>query len=108
MPSQLLVRFRVGQIDGLVDSIKSCRSDYLMRRYEVKSDLSFVETLDGKLSQSALSVAGLLAQSAVMGPRATGLDDPLPGPEPPPTYPGGEPPIEYPVLPPSGPAGPGS
>jgi hypothetical protein len=36
-------------------------------------------------------------------------DDPLPQPEPaPPPYPGDDPPIDYPLLPPSGPAGPGS
>lgn len=60
------------------------------------------------MSPSALGVAELSAVSVIMQIRTTGLDDPLPGPEPPPSYPGGEPPIEYPVLPPSGPAGPGS
>jgi hypothetical protein len=79
-----------------------------MRRYNPKSSLSLMETLDLKLSPSAVTISGLLAVPAVMQVRATGFDDPLPGPEPPPSYPGGEPPIEYPVLPPSGPAGPGS
>jgi hypothetical protein len=79
----------------------------LMRRYNPRASMSLVETLDEKLSLSALSVSGLITASAAMRVRATGFDDPLPGPEPPPSYPGGEPPIEYPVLPPSGPSGPG-
>jgi hypothetical protein len=79
-----------------------------MRRYDPRSGVNFVDALEVKQSPSVCSLSGLLVAPAVMHVRVSGFDDPLPGPEPPPSYPGGEPPIEYPVLPPSGPAGPGS
>jgi hypothetical protein len=72
--------------------------------------LNFLETLELKASPAVLSVGGILATSATATLHAMNADDdgpPEPGPELPPE-PGDDPPIEYPLLPPSGPAGPGS
>ena len=78
-----------------------------MQSYKVTSVLSGCEWLDRRVSASAGTVGS--AVSVALRPFAVlPFDDPLPEPEPPPPYPGDEPPIEYPVLPPSGPAGPGS
>jgi hypothetical protein len=69
------------------------------------------KALELKLSPTLLSVGGLMVPPAVSTVQASTFDDsdPLPEPEPaPPPYPGDNPPIEYPLLPPSGPAGPGS
>jgi hypothetical protein len=79
-----------------------------MRRSSPRGNSGSVQMLEAKLSQSAFAPADLLLARGFMHVHVAGFDDPLPGPEPPPSYPGGEPPIEYPVLPPSGPAGPGS
>jgi hypothetical protein len=84
-----------------------------MRRFNLFDSLHSVETLEWKVSPTALAVGGLVAASAVSTPPTMQSDDddndPLPDPEPaPPPYPGDDPPIEYPVLPPSGPIGPGS
>jgi hypothetical protein len=79
-----------------------------MRQSNLWSISGSLQTLEAKQSPSGFAPIGLLVAPAIMHVRVTGFDDPLPGPEPPPSYPGGEPPIEYPVLPPSGPAGPGS
>lgn len=85
-----------------------------MRRYSLFDSLISVETLEWKVSPTALSVGGLVAAPAVsthdLGQaQDDDGDDPLPDPEPPPPpYPGDDPPIEYPVLPQSGPIGPGS
>jgi hypothetical protein len=82
-----------------------------MRRYNLLESLNSPELLELKLSPTLVSVGGVLAVSTVSTVRAMHLDgdDPLPEPEPaPPPYPGDNPPIEYPLLPPSGPAGPGS
>jgi hypothetical protein len=82
-----------------------------MRKHVLVDSLSALETLEGKLSPTSLSVGGLLAASSVATVQSTKSDDedPLPEPEPaPPPYPGDDPPIDYPLLPPSGPAGPGS
>jgi hypothetical protein len=84
-----------------------------MRRYSSFDSLDTVETLEIKVSPTALSVAGLVAAPVVAKFHAVSAlddngDDPLPDPEPdPPPYPGDDPPIEYPILPPSGPIGPG-
>lgn len=77
-----------------------------IRRKNSLDTVPVVEALGWKFSPTFLSIGGLAAATSVQVPISR-LDDPLPGPEPPPEYPGGEPPIEYPVLPPSGPAGPG-
>ncbi len=77
-----------------------------IRRNSALDTVIGVEALGWKFSPTLLSFGGLAAAASVQV-RVSGLDDPLPEPEPPPSYPGDEPPIEYPVLPPSGPAGPG-
>jgi len=67
------------------------------------------EALEPKLSPS--HVGAVMAAVPVLTIQATTLDDndPLPDPEPAPIpYPVDGPPIEYPLLPPVGPAGPGS
>jgi hypothetical protein len=82
-----------------------------MRRQILLDSPSAFETLELKLSPTSLSVSGVLAGSAVATLQPVHQDDtdPLPEPEPaPPPYPGDDPPIDYPLLPPSGPAGPGS
>jgi len=74
-------------------------------------NLNSLETLEVKASPAALSVGSIVATSSTATLNATqfGDDDPPPQPEPPlPPDPGDDPPIEYPLLPPSGPAGPGS
>jgi hypothetical protein len=82
-----------------------------MLRHIQLEDPTALGTLELKLSPTPVSVAGLLTESSVVTLRSTNVDDedPLPQPEPaPPPYPGDDPPIDYPLLPPSGPAGPGS
>jgi hypothetical protein len=82
-----------------------------MRKYNLKDGLSSLELLELKCSPTVASAGSVLAVSLTSTVPATSLDDedPLPEPEPaPPPYPGDYPPIEYPLLPPSGPAGPGS
>jgi hypothetical protein len=84
-----------------------------MRRSNLFDSLHSVETLEWKVSPTALAVGGLVAVPAVSTLQAVQSDaddnNPLPDPEPaPPPYRGDDPPIEYPVLPPSGPIGPGS
>ena len=78
-----------------------------IRKTSIFGPTTFVEMLGRRVSPTFVSISGLVAASSFVHIRTSGLDDPLPRPEPPPTYPGGDPPIEYPVLPPSGPAGPG-
>jgi hypothetical protein len=67
--------------------------------------------LESKVSATFLSLGALATASAVSTLHASNFqgDDlpPSPGPELPPD-PGDDDPIEYPLLPPSGPAGPGS
>jgi len=84
-----------------------------MRRYNLFDSLDSVETLELKVSLTALAVSGLVAAPAAAPLQAMESNaddnDPLPDPEPaPPPYPGDDPPIGYPALPPSGPIGPGS
>jgi hypothetical protein len=66
------------------------------------------EALEPKLSMSSVSdVSGPTRVSTIQSFKLD--DDPLPDPEPAPIpYPLDGPPIDYPLLPPSGPAGPGS
>ncbi len=77
-----------------------------MPQYKLVGGLNGWESLDLRVSASMVAVTGLTV-GAVTKVAVTCADDPLPEPEPPPSYPGDEPPIDYPVLPPSGPAGPG-
>jgi hypothetical protein len=76
-----------------------CRSDLF-------SCFSSVESLEPKLSLTALNVGALMAAPAVSALQATHDDDDGGDPPPPPDG-GDDPPIEYPPLPPSGPIGPG-
>ena len=74
-------------------------------------NLNSLETLEIKASPAAVSVGGIVATSATATLNAMSADDddPPPQPEPPlPPDPGGNDPILDPILPPSGPAGPGS
>ena len=82
--------------------------DKSMRTLSLFDSHNSPEVLEPKLSPSAFGA--VLAPLPVLTIQATTLDDndPLPDPEPPIPYPGDNPPIVYPVLPPSGPAGPGS
>lgn len=79
-----------------------------MRHISPFQSLQSLETLDLKLSTSALSVGGIMVAAAVSHLHAAPMDDSNPCPQPPPPYPGDDPPIVLPTLPPSGPAGPGS
>jgi hypothetical protein len=83
-----------------------------MRRSNLFDGLHSVETLEWKVSPTALAVGSVVAAASVstfQAVQSADDNDPLPDPEPaPPPYPGDDPPIEYPVLPPSGPIGPGS
>jgi hypothetical protein len=81
-----------------------------MRRHIQLGSLISLQTLEQKLSPTSVSVGGLVAATAPVIQKTNLADeDPLPEPEPaPPPYPGNDPPIDYPLLPPSGPAGPGS
>lgn len=86
-----------------------------MRKYSFFDGLNAIESLELKLSPTALSVAGLFAAPLVGAHQLTlaaeddpGGDDPLPDPEPPPPpFPGPDPPLGWPPIPPSGPVGPG-
>jgi hypothetical protein len=86
-----------------------------MRKYSIFDGFGSIESLELKLSPTALSVGGLIAaplvaahQQTLAGDDDPGGDDPLPEPEPPPPpFPGPNPPIGWPPIPPSGPVGPG-
>jgi hypothetical protein len=78
-----------------------------VREFHVWRGLKSWERLDLRISASVVAVAGF-APAPVPKAVSANLDDPLPSPEPIPSYPGDEPPIDYPVTPPSGPGGPGS
>lgn len=80
-----------------------------IRRNQVFDTPISFEALGQRLSPSFVSVVGLLARPVLIAQTSNFDDDPLPAPEPNPIpYPGDSPPIVYPLLPPSGPAGPGS
>lgn len=78
-----------------------------MRRRVVFEGLVSLEMLDLRLSPSSLFSGVAPAAPAVYHVKGN-HDDPLPSPMPAPCDAGGEPPITQPVLPPTGPAGPGS
>ncbi len=77
-----------------------------MRRYKLDDHLDGWRAMDLRVSASTIAVVAVAVPSTKSG--GMQCDDPLPEPEPPPSYPGDEPPIEYPITPPSGPGGPGS
>jgi len=81
-----------------------------IRRNRVFDTPISVEALGLKLIPTSMSVGGLMVAPAVSTFQVSNLDDdPLPDPAPAPIpYPGDDPPPDYPLLPPSGPAGPGS
>ena len=82
-----------------------------MRTNIASTRLNSLETLELKLSPTSPSAGGIVATSVISSFSATQANDDDPPPEPapaPPPYPGDDPPIDYPLLPPSGPAGPGS
>ena len=80
-----------------------------MRKYRSYSIKPFVESLELRLSLSAIHsfvAAPTLVVSAVVSQQID--DDPPPDPEPDPgDLPTDDPPIVYPPIPPSGPVGPG-
>jgi hypothetical protein len=80
-----------------------------MRRCRSIHRLNSLEILEMKLMPTSHSLSGLVGTSVIsaLGSVQSDDDDPPPEPEPtPPPYPGDDPP--YPILPPVGPAGPGS
>jgi hypothetical protein len=80
-----------------------------MRRYELFDGLSAPETLELKLSPTAVSVAAVMASPTGAALQISQTAHyALPRPEPLPRLCAAEDPIEYPILPPSGPGGPGS
>ena len=74
-----------------------------MRRESLFSQLDPLETLEARRVPASVSLAGLADVAAA---QVDDDDDPPPEPEPTPPDPGDDPP--YPILPPVGPAGPGS
>jgi hypothetical protein len=86
-----------------------------MRKYSIFDGFNSIESLELKLSPTALSFGGLVAAPLVAAHQLAlavdddpGGDDPLPDPEPPPPpFPGPDPPLGWPPIPPSGPVGPG-
>jgi hypothetical protein len=82
------------------------REHVIMRPQKLGYQLDGWKAMDLRVSASTIAVANVTVPLTVAG--RIECDDPLPEPEPPPSYPGDEPPIEYPVTPPSGPGGPGS
>ena len=80
-----------------------------MRRDRPLSRFNSLETLEMKLMPTSFSPSGLVGTSAIstLDSVQGDDDDPPPAPDPTPSpYPGDDPP--YPILPPLGPAGPGS
>ncbi len=80
-----------------------------MSRDRAFNHLNSLENLEIKLMPTSCAPSELLCASVTsnLASVQSGDDDPPPEPEPtPPPYPGDDPP--YPIVPPVGPAGPGS
>ncbi len=78
-----------------------------MRKYRSVSITAFAESLDTRLSLSAIHSL-VAAPVAIVSTTVVQVDDPPPDPEPDPgDLPTDDPPIVYPPIPPSGPVGPG-
>jgi hypothetical protein len=81
-----------------------------MRKYRSYKISAFHESLEQRLSLSAINCP-VTAPPVIVTSAVSRLDDdPIPDPDPEPDpgpFPGDDPPIVYPPLPPSGPVGPG-
>jgi len=79
-----------------------------MRKYRSYKISAFCESLEQKLSLSAINSLVTAPPALVTRAVSHSVDDPVPDPEPDPgELPTDEPPILIPPIPPSGPVGPG-